>query len=253
MNNKLKVLGSVSPYCKGNSNCPGYLIYRNNNKILLDCGSGITSLMNMPNDLENLTIIISHYHKDHYSDIFSLGYASYCYHKMGLLDKKIKVYIPSMNKDEEGYEDYQLIENFKESYFDIEVYDDSSKIYVDDNEISFFKVSHSIKSYSCRIKNSDFSLVYTGDTGYKNIDEYIDFCRNSDYLLGESTYLEFDNKSDENHLHVEETAKIALLSNVKMLILTHFWPEHNKHEYLVEAKKIFENTLVAEENTIIDL
>lgn len=42
----LKILGSVSPYPKTSNNCVGYLIYdtSNNQKILLDCGNGITSL-----------------------------------------------------------------------------------------------------------------------------------------------------------------------------------------------------------------
>ena len=53
---KLKVLGSVSPYIKGNDNCPGYLIENENAKVLLDCGSGITREMKLPDDLENLTI-----------------------------------------------------------------------------------------------------------------------------------------------------------------------------------------------------
>ena len=35
-------LGTISPYTKGNMNCPGILINYNNKKILLDCGSGIT-------------------------------------------------------------------------------------------------------------------------------------------------------------------------------------------------------------------
>ena len=48
-----------------------------NNKILLDCGNGITRNLNFPEDLNNLTIIISHLHRDHYSDIFSIAYATY--------------------------------------------------------------------------------------------------------------------------------------------------------------------------------
>ena len=35
-------LGTISPYTKGNMNCPGFLVEYNNKKILLDCGNGIT-------------------------------------------------------------------------------------------------------------------------------------------------------------------------------------------------------------------
>ena len=71
---QLKVLGTVSPYSKEEKNCPGFLVTTENNKILLDCGNGITRNLNFPEDLNNLTIIISHLHRDHYSDIFSIAF-----------------------------------------------------------------------------------------------------------------------------------------------------------------------------------
>ena len=74
---ELKVLGTVSPYCQQDKNCPGYLITTEDSKILLDCGNGITRNLNFPNDLNNLTIIISHLHRDHYGELFSIAYASY--------------------------------------------------------------------------------------------------------------------------------------------------------------------------------
>ncbi len=69
-------LGTISPYTKGNMNCPGFLVEYNSKKILLDCGNGITRLLNFPNDLKDLNIIITHYHKDHFGDIGALQYAS---------------------------------------------------------------------------------------------------------------------------------------------------------------------------------
>ena len=62
-------LGTVSPYCKASKNCPGFLVNRNNKKILLDCGNGITKHMVFPNDLNNLTIFISHLHTDHNGEL----------------------------------------------------------------------------------------------------------------------------------------------------------------------------------------
>ena len=76
-------LGTVSPYPKDNKNCPGFLIEYKNYKVLLDCGDGITRLLNLPNDFNNLIIIISHLHKDHYSGLSSLAYASYVYKNLG--------------------------------------------------------------------------------------------------------------------------------------------------------------------------
>ncbi len=70
-------LGTVSPMCYKNKNCPGFLIESEDKKILLDCGNGVSRLFDMENDLKDLIIIISHLHKDHYSDLSCFGYESY--------------------------------------------------------------------------------------------------------------------------------------------------------------------------------
>ena len=72
-------LGTVSPYCKGNSNCPGFLVSDGDKKVLLDCGNGISRYLDMENDLDDLIIIISHLHRDHYGDLLSIEYASSIY------------------------------------------------------------------------------------------------------------------------------------------------------------------------------
>lgn len=105
---KIKALGSVSPYCKDSKNCPGYLIEHNDHKILLDCGSGITRLLDMNKDLNNLIIVISHLHKDHYSDLGSIGYTSYIQRRLGNLTNEIKVYIPL----DTSKPDYDYLMNF---------------------------------------------------------------------------------------------------------------------------------------------
>ena len=48
---EVKFLGTVSPYCKDEKNCPGYLVTEANTKILLDCGNGITRNLKLPDDL----------------------------------------------------------------------------------------------------------------------------------------------------------------------------------------------------------
>ena len=108
-------LGTISPYCKDNKNCPGFLFNDKENKILLDCGSGICSLLRFPKDLQNLIVVISHLHKDHYSDLSSIGYASFVYKNLGLIKDKIKVYIPN----DKGTKDYEYLTNFgKENHLE---------------------------------------------------------------------------------------------------------------------------------------
>ena len=264
-------LGTVSPYPKGNKNCPGFLIEYRGYKVLLDSGEGISRLLNFPNDLNNLIIIISHLHKDHYSGLSGIGYASYVYKNLGYLQNKIKVYIPvgdlPKNKELYHYEDgwdgkikvqnklqdfEYLIDYGDENYFQFLTYNDSLNcnsndvINHGDIKITFCNNPHQLKTYSAKIECNDFIIVYSADTGYKN-NRLETFSKNADLLICESTFLKGQPRSSDNHLYAFEAGKIAKEANVKKLLLTHFWPEIDKQIYVDEAKEFFENTEAAEE------
>ena len=269
---EIKILGSVSPYCKDNKNCPGYLITTDNSKILLDCGNGITRNMNLPDDLNNLTIIISHLHKDHYGDLLSLAYASYVYHNLGYLDKPITVYLPETEKIvvekqigywadgwikygkvEEDLIDYSFLTHLgEEHYMKFKKYDEYTNLKIDNLKISFSKNPHQINTYSTKIKENSNIFVYSADTGFKN-NSLIKLAKNADILICESTYLKGQTKSKDYHLYAYEAAIIAKEANVKELVLTHFWPEIDSNEYVSEAKEIFKNTSAAKECKILKL
>lgn len=248
----LKVLGTVSPHCHKDKNCPGFLVTTKDAKILLDCGNGITRNLNYPEDLENLIIIISHLHRDHYGDLFSLAYDSFVYHNLGLLKNRIKVYIPTQTSKETIY-DYELITNLgEEHYLDIITYQQQETITQENTKISFSPNPHSIPSYSIKIQEETQSLVYSGDTGY--IGNTLEkFAIGTNLLICESTFLKGQKRNKDYHLYAHETAQIAQAANVDKLLLTHFWPDIDKEEYLKEAISIFQNTEVATENKILNL
>ena len=250
-NNEIIVtpLGTVSPYCKYNKNCPGFMIESNGKKILFDCGNGISRLLKMPDDLRNLIIIISHLHKDHYMDLGCIAYASYVYKNLGYLKNKIKVYIPSDNAcvSEKNNFDYNYLMNFgRENYCCFIPYDVNSKIYHGDMEVDFACNPHPLVTYSARIKCNNGLIVYSSDTGYSN-NKLVPFGNNADLLICESSFLKEQYKKSDSHLYAYEAALIAKNANVKQLMLTHFWPEIDGDEYVREAKEIFDNTIKAEE------
>ncbi|MBE6146462.1 MAG: hypothetical protein E7171_07565 [Firmicutes bacterium] len=248
----LKVLGTVSPHCHNEKNCPGYFVTTEHSKILLDCGNGITRNLNYPNDIQDLVIIISHLHRDHYSDLFSLAYDSYVYHNLGLLQNRIKVYIPIQTSND-TINDYNLLTNLgEENYLEIITYQQEDIITTKDTTISFSPNPHSIPSYSVKIKEKNNTLVYSGDTGY--IGNTIEkFAQGANLLICESTFLQGQTRKKDYHLYAHEAAQIARQSEVDKLLLTHFWPDIKKELYLQEALPIFENTQVAEENLILKL
>ncbi len=248
---KIKVLGTVSPYCKDTKNCPGFLVTTEDNKILLDCGNGITRYLNFPEDLNNLTIIISHLHKDHYGDLSSIAYASYVFHNLELLNTKIKIYLP--RPDKLSKHDFQLLTNLgEEHYFDIFTYDESTTIKNPNQEITFSTNPHNISSYAIKVKDKNTTLVYSGDTGYlgNTIER---FAAGANLLICESTFLKNQTRKKDFHLYAHEAANIAKTAHVNNLLLTHFWPDIDKQEYLKEAIPIFSNTKVAEEQQVLSL
>ena len=237
-------LGTISPYPKGNMNCPGFLVEYNNKKILLDCGNGITRLLNLPEDLKNLSIIITHFHKDHFGDLGALQYASYVYHNLGLLDKKIKVYLP---KNDIAFNKVPIISN-NESYSDYYDINNSYSFFIDDLNITFEdNNSHTIESFMAKLQNKDFKIVYTSDIGTTNFDNLVDFCKDADLIICESSFLKAHNSDNKTHMTAYNASALASKSNAKKLLLTHFWPEEDKRLYLEEAKQNFKNVEVAEE------
>ena len=226
--------GTVSPYCKGNCNGPGFMVRNGNKKILLDCGSGVSRMMQFPEDLNNLMIILSHLHIDHYCDLGSFQFASYVYKKLGLIDKRINVFVP---------EDYERVSHFfeSESYLSFNHYNENTCL-CGEFDISFLNNIHSVKTYSVKIVWDDTVIVYTADTDYN--EKLIEFARDADLLINEATFLRGQNKT-VGHMYAYEAGKLAHEAGVKQLMLTHFWPEISKEEYVMEAKEYFFNTLAA--------
>ena len=245
---KLKVipLGTVSPYSKDDKNCPGFLIKYKDKNIMFDCGNGVTRLMNMPDDLKNLKVFISHMHPDHYGDLSSLFQAALVYKRLGLLDNDIEVYIPGGDSI-----DYSYIQSFKSKY-PVVIHNFSHlKIANEDITITSLNVEHDIEAYAFRIDTSVGSVTYSGDTGTRN--KLREFAKDSNLFICESTFLEGQSRDRDVHLYAKDAASIAKDANVKKLILTHFWPEIDKNLYLEEAKELFSNTEVAVEGKTLVL
>lgn len=237
-------LGTISPYPKGNRNCPGFLLEYKNEKLLLDCGNGITRLLSFPEVLQNLSVIITHYHKDHFGDIGAIQYASYVYHSLGILKNKVKIYIP---KEDYGLNKQSIVLN-NESFADYYDITDDTTFSIGDLKITFQdNHSHTIESFMVKIENKEFKIVYTSDIGINNMKQLIEFCKNADLIICESSFLKKHNSNSKTHMTSYDAARLANRSNAKKLILTHLWPEEDRNLYLEEAKQQFENVAIAEE------
>ena len=91
-------------------------------------------------------------------------------------------------------------------------------------------------------------ITYSGDT--MPCEEMIEFAKESDILIHESTYKTEDKDKADLHAHStsKDAAEIALYSNSKKLILTHISTRYTDvSDLLAQAREIFENTELAED------
>lgn len=144
----------------------------------------------------------------------------------------------------------EAIKNNHDGIFNLYTYNEETKLNICGYKISFIKTFHSIENFSVCIEDNNTKLVYSGDMGYYNIDEYSKFCKNADMFICESTFLSTDSNKSKYHLDAKEAATIAKISNVKKLLLTHTWPEYEKDLYLKEASTIYDKVYMAHENDV---
>lgn len=136
--------------------------------------------------MQNLKVIITHYHKDHIGDIGVIQYASYVNHNLGTINDKIQIYLP---KNEFRFNKAAIIFNH-ESYSDYFNIENNYSFYIDDLKVSFEdNNSHTIESYMVKLQNQDFKIVYTSDIGTSKFEQLIEFCQNSDLIICESSFL----------------------------------------------------------------
>jgi ribonuclease Z len=92
------------------------------------------------------------------------------------------------------------------------------------------------------------SYAYCSDTAYS--EKVIPIIEGADLLYHEATFTEADQKraAMTGHSTARQAALIAKQANVKKLMLGHFSSRYNNHHILLdEARKIFKNTILANE------
>ena len=238
----LRVLGTRSPYATKGKAGVGFLATINNKHVLLDCGAGTDANMSLPNELENLFVFISHLHADHYAGISSIQYASYCFHNLGRLKDKVQIYLPIFPTRDNDYISRQEI-----SYCECHDIMPGCVLKNDDFGIYAGRVIHGkIPAYMFRLTSSRRSIVYTGDMSYASHDDVVEFAKNSDVLIAEASFLskEVQEGNKDNHLTASQAATIAKDANVRLLLLSHIWPEYSEADILSEARSVFKETYI---------
>jgi ribonuclease BN (tRNA processing enzyme) len=206
-------------------------------------------MLNFPEDLNNLSAILTHLHWDHINDIFNILYGSYAFHNLKRIDKPINVYLPGSPNNIA-----KVIVGETNSFAKYHTIFKSFDLQIGDMKITFCNTDHPYETYAVKVQTEGKSIVYTSDTSFSAKDRLVEFAKNTDLLISESSLLiEHGFPEICSHLTAMQAATIAKEADAKSLLLNHFWPEEDENKYLSEARKVFERISIATKGTIIEI
>lgn len=237
---KVTVLGNSGAYPSLHSACSGYLLETQKVKILLDCGSGVYQKLLQRINIEELdAIVLSHLHSDHMSDALVMRYA---FQLKNL--PPIKLFVPE-KPEAESY----IFKSSKQ--FDVHIIKENEKHKIGDTIVEFAQVKHSVMAFATKVKTADNIVVYTGDTDYTpRIGEFAKWC---DLLICDATFSEATYKKGAPHASAKLAAKMAREAEAAKLLLTHFTPDTDIDNHLMEAKGEFKYTTLARPDLTINV
>ncbi len=267
-NAKLTILGCGSAKPTRTTSPSGQLVELGDKSFLVDCGEGVQLTMQKlgihTSRLYN--IFISHLHGDH------------CFGLIGLLTtltmlKRTQPMHIYAHPDLEKLLSPLLNYHCSDRLFDIifhPINPRKHEVIYEDRTVSVetIPLKHGVPTCGFlfnetrRHKNDDGSFerltrkryAYCSDTMYS--EKIVPIIEGVETLYHESTFLQSmaERSKEVKHSTAAEAAKIAKLAKVGKLILGHYTArEENHHLFLEEAKPIFENTCLAEENLIFEL
>ena len=238
---KLTILGSGTAAPVLERNCAGYLLEVDNNKLLFDSGAGtIRRLLELKFDLFDIDhTFYTHLNNDHINDLGAIIWSN----NYGWKRKKVlNLYGPY------GFKKYcrilvkKLLKPNK-LHFELNIKElKDSVMNIGSAKIKTYPTKHSntTKSIVYRIEHKNKSLAYSGDTEYCN--EAIEIAKDADVLITECSFPDYMKVG--GHLSPSLAGKIAHEANVKILVLSHLYPEVLKTNIKKNCSKEFNGSII---------
>jgi len=259
---ELTLLGTGCPSVDHKRFGPSNLVSTKKTKILVDCGSGITQrLHKLKVSLADIdALFFTHLHSDHTVDLYQLIISSWHSYRV----KPWKIYGPKgtkkfVKKIMDAWADERKLRIFYEARasakaFDIEVIEFKSlgNFKIKDLQIKYFEVDHKpVKfAYGFCFTYKNKKLTISGDT--RPCENLMKYAQKSDVLLHEvfieGEIIEINKMRTQKTIHnvksyhttSSQVGKVAFISRVKKLVLTHFVPTRfNKKNLKKIIKKDF--------------
>ena len=193
------------------------VLVENDQTLLLDCGAGtLLRLDEVGAALEALdTVVLTHLHLDHVSDLLALANARYLADMPGLLiygPQGTEVYFriakslyPNLEKMAVAVQELLPMDSFSLKGFDIFVEE----------------ARHSVTALAYRLETEEKVIVYSGDT--EPCSRVASLAKEADLLIHECSFPEpFD---VSNHTTPKKLGSMIKNQGIKSVVLTHLYPQ----------------------------
>jgi ribonuclease BN (tRNA processing enzyme) len=226
---KITVLGQWGAYPEAGEATAGYLIEHKDEKILIDCGSGVLAQLQRYIKLTDLTsVVISHTHHDHVADLGCLQYACLIDMDLGMRSEVLPIYIANESNENK----YKAMMGT-----DIRNISTEASLNIDDLSFTFFKTFHEAYCLAMKIQFQDKTMIYTADTFFD--ESLIHFCLNADVLIAETSFYKDSDAKKYGHMNSTDVGTLADKANAGKVILTHL-PHFGEAGRLVsEVREIY--------------
>jgi len=247
---KLTILGSGTCVPTTKRGSPANYLEIGKVKTLVDCGSGtLRQLTKAKLDYKDIDIaFFTHFHPDHILDLIAFIQAL---NWTPGFDRKKDLILVGPVGFKKFYESYlKYVSGVpRPNTYKIRIKEIKKKLIFKNFTVECVRTIHSGTSIAYKFTEKNKSLVISGDCDYD--DKLVIFSNNVDALMLECSFP--DTMKKKGHLISRECGLIAQKAKAKKLILTHFYPVSPERIRLSQTKKIFKNTILAEDFMKIEI
>ncbi len=221
---RLTVLGSSASCAGPGQACAGHLVEGGGAVVLFDCGNGVLANLGKVRDpLSVDAIFITHYHPDHYADLFALQ-AMLRYAPEGPAPA-LPLYLP------EGLEERMrcLLSDrgsaeFTEA-FEFHVLAEDEPVAVAGMTVTPIGVDHTEPTFALRAEADGALLAYTADSAPgEHVERAVE---GADLVLSEATLPE-RYAGMAPHMTASQAGELAAGAGALTLVMVHVWPTNDR-------------------------
>ncbi|MFY9265210.1 MAG: MBL fold metallo-hydrolase [Solirubrobacterales bacterium] len=247
---RVTVLGKSPAWQDAGGACSGYLVEDTSTCIALECGNGSFAKLRRLRDYTRTdAIVISHMHADHFFDLIPYAFALIYAPRQqpvpvarwsGVEDpSRPPLYLPPgglavINKVTAAIGAGDLIERA----FRVHEYDPARPLAIGALELRFQPVPHYVDTWAIEFIDSAGKRFVFGADCRPN-DEIVEFARDADLLILESTLPRPERSGTRGHLTAQEAGEHANRAGAQRLVLTHISDELDQLWAKSEAEDAF--------------